>query len=326
MRLRTKLVWIAMSLLSSQVLAAPGGAPDVLSRFVREDGALPITAGGDFVDPYFAQKALLVAWEAGLKPVELTHNWLSWVIPRQRKDGGFDRFCLKPQGWHACKPADADDSSVATFLQLIALYEKHRAAFNAPELPLRTASAKLNARTLLDSLRTNHGIYKVFLDKPIAYLMDNTEVHASLMQTGHTQQAKLLQLAITKQFYQNSQWLPANSSFDRVEFYPHALAPTYRWHTGLSSQSVIDREFAEWSRQWGNSWLRRSQDQYPWGLVAWGARGIQAQHWIRCWRFMHIQHDKERGWTVLDEAVDQSLKHIGVEPISASCNAVLGVK
>ena len=109
---------------------------------------------------------------------------------------------------------------------------------------------------------------------------------------------------------------------NHVKVYPSALAPTYRWHTGLSTPDEINAEFNIWTKRWGAAWLDRTHDEYAWGLVAWGARGVEDQHWLRCWRHLHAAHDRSRGWTVLDEAVDAGLAHVGVEPVAQSCESL----
>jgi hypothetical protein len=317
-------------------IAPPHAAAGPLARFTHADGAISVLAQGDFVDPYFANKALIVAWEAGLDVSEITRNWLAWLLPRQRADGGFDRFCVDKATWRACKGADADDSTAATFLHLNALYsqavqrKKHLQKTSATHPAERTAellaSAALKAGHLLQRLRTSPGTYRAFADKPIEFLMDNTEVYASLMATGQHPQAAQLKQALQKQFFANPDWRPANEPYAQFEFYPSALAQTYRWHTGLTARDALEPEFEAWTKKWGTAWLTRTHDEYAWGLIAWGARSVAAQHWIRCWRHKYSVPDRSRGWTVIDEAVDEGLAHLGVEPIAQSCEAVLDKK
>jgi hypothetical protein len=310
-------------------------AAALFDRFSRTDGAVSVLMQGNFVDPYFANKALIIAWEAGLDVNDVTHRWLAWLLPRQRADGGFDRYCADGALWRACRPADADDSTAATFLHLNALYsralqrQKRVQAVAFADTPRqaaeRTVAAK-KAEQMLQRLRTSRGTYRAFADKPIEFLMDNTEVYASLEATGQHVQASQLKEALERHFFTGPEWRPANEAYERYEFYPSALAPTYRWHTGLISSSALEPEFIAWTKLWGSAWLTRTQDEYAWGLVAWGARSVKEQHWIRCWRHKHHMSDRSRGWTVVDEAVDLGLAHIGVEPVAQSCDAVLDKK
>ncbi|MGA8515369.1 MAG: hypothetical protein WB821_11465, partial [Burkholderiaceae bacterium] len=145
---------------------------------------------------------MIIAWEAGMDARERTRQWLAWLVPRQRADGGFDRFCSQAGAWRACQRADADDSSVATFLHLSALYVAAEKQKNRTQ-PMIDGNAEpvvgLKAGTrralgLLQSLRTPRGTYRALVDQPIEFLMDNTEVYAGLVGTGQTEQAQNLKL------------------------------------------------------------------------------------------------------------------------------------
>ncbi len=297
----------------------------VLAPFVRPDGAITVGKLGDFVDPYFANRALLIAWEARLDAALVTERWLAWLLLRQRADGGFDRFCQAGEGWRACKPADADDSSLATFLQLATVYEQHRSARGLVATSPALAAAKQRARQLLRTLRQPNGIYRAFADRPVEYLMDNTEVYASLVAIGEKANAAALRRALAPAFLRDGGWQPANETFKERTFYPHALAPAYRWLTDMVTPGQRQAEFDSWAEQWGAAWLERTQDAYAWGLIAWGARDVHDQHWVRCWRHLHQDPKRNKGWTVLDEAVDQSLAHLGVQQVALSCSTI-GIK
>jgi hypothetical protein len=315
--------------------APPHAAAALLARFTRADGAITVLAQGDFVDPYFANKSLIIAWEAGLDVSQTTRNWLAWLLPRQRLDGGFDRFCAAGAAWRACKGADADDSTAATFLHLNALYGQAmqrnsrmqgNTIAHTTEHSADRAGAAQRAEALLQRLRTSRGTYRAFVDRPIEFLMDNTEVHASLVATGQHVSAAQLKQALHQHFFTDPDWRPANEPYAQFEFYPSALASTYRWHTGLTAREALEPEFSAWTKKWGAAWLTRAHDEYAWGLIAWGARSVTDQHWIRCWRHKYSLPDRSRGWTVIDEAVDEGLAHLGVQPIAQSCEAVLDKK
>lgn len=298
-------------------------ASALFARFVQTDGAITVAIKGDSVDPYFVNKALIIAHEADLDVYTITQAWLTWLLPRQRADGGFDRFCPHQGGWRACNRADADDSSLISFLHLVALHAKSKYG-QPPVKPIEgMAQAQTKAAGLLNRLRTPRGTYRAFADEPIEFLMDNTEVYAGLVATGRAAQALQLKQAIYKHFLVDTKWQPANTPYAQFDFYPSALAPTYLWHTGLVSQAQIDLEFKPWVKQWGREWVMQKHDAYAWGLVAWGARKTSEQHWIRCWRHRHAAHDRTDGWTVVDEAVDLGLAHLGIEGVAQSCAAVL---
>lgn len=184
------------------------------------------------------------------------------------------------------------------------------------------AVAERKADTLLRQLRTPRGSYRVFANESIEYLMDNTEVYAGLVAIQQPVKAAQLEQAIKAFFFTDTEWLPSNEPYGKFEFYPSALAPTFRWHTGLATPDEVDAEFNIWTKRWVTAWLAHTHDEYAWGLVAWGARGVEDQHWLRYWRHLHAGHDRSRGWTVLDEAVNSALAHLGVEPVAQSCESV----
>jgi hypothetical protein len=305
----------------------------VLTQFTRSNGVIVVAINSNSVDPYFTNKALIIAWEAGLDVKQTTKDWLLWLVQRQRSDGGFDRYCAQGDGWRVCDRADADDSSVATFLHLAALYKKStmpadKTDINRPISPaveniLDLVNAEKKAMQLLTRLRTPRGTYRAFENESIEFLMDNTEVYASLVATSRAAQAVALKRAIYKNFFHKTNWQPANTQYAQFNFYPSALAPTYLWHTGLVDSKTTDKEFGAWTQKWGKQWLTRNQDAYAWGLVAWGARNTKDQHWIRCWRHRYESHDRREGWTVIDEAIDLGLAHLGVESVAQSCTAVM---
>jgi hypothetical protein len=317
------------------MVTASSHATGLFSRFSRPDGAITVLPQGNLVDPYFTNKALIIAWEAGLDVSAITRNWLIWLLPRQRADGGFDRYCSEGATWYVCKSADADDSTAATFLHLNVLYsnalqrQKSIRSSTVADLPVPAVELAVTTKKsigMLLRLRTTRGTYRAFADKPIEFFMDNTEVYASLIATGRHVQALQLKESMEKYFHVGSDWQPANEAYQKFEFYPSALATTYRWHTGLVDKGALESEFGAWAKLWGAAWLNRSQDEYAWGLVAWGARSIADQHWIRCWRYKHDVVVRNLGWTIVDEAVDMGLAHLGVQPVAQSCESVLDKK
>lgn len=79
------------------VLCCPSGqlsaaAFDPLT-FQRAGGALTLNPGGNYVEPYFATKALIVAQDGGLDVHDVALAWIQWYLPRQRRNGLFGRHC-----------------------------------------------------------------------------------------------------------------------------------------------------------------------------------------------------------------------------------------
>ena len=79
------------------------------SRFQQPDGAVALNPGGNYVEPYFATKALIVAQDGGLDVRRVALAWIEWNLSRQRSNGLFRRFCRVKQEWQDCAPADADE-------------------------------------------------------------------------------------------------------------------------------------------------------------------------------------------------------------------------
>src|SRR3984893_18228092 len=74
------------------------------------DGAMTLNPGGNYVEPYFATKALIVAQDGGLDVRDAAAAWIRWVLPRQQPDGPFRRFCRVNRGWRALPSVGADAS------------------------------------------------------------------------------------------------------------------------------------------------------------------------------------------------------------------------
>src|SRR5258708_12902754 len=83
--------------------ALVGTPPFVPEQYQSQDGALLIEANGDYVEPYFATKALIVAQDTGLDVHEAASDWITWALAHQKKDGRFERYCRKQN--EECRPS-----------------------------------------------------------------------------------------------------------------------------------------------------------------------------------------------------------------------------
>lgn len=312
-------LWIASAAMAWQVLgAAQTAEPPALAAFATGDGAYYSTLGGQVVDPYFINKGFIIALQADAPLQTELQQWLAWLLPRQRKDGGFDRFCpTADKAWRNCMGADADDSMAATTIEMLHYATQKQWLASGQQAAALQAVAR--SEQLLARLRNPKSqLYKALLDTELYYLMDNIEVYEALRATEGAQagpRSKQLAAAIRRQFRDGSAWKPALPEYDRPRFYPHTLASAYLWQTGVISAAESDRATAQWLAQHGSAWLSRSEDHYAWGLVAWKMRQtapIQAA----CWRASLRPFQPSVGWTVLDAMIDQSLAHTG---IAAQC-------
>src|SRR5258707_1902245 len=88
---------LLLALLCQSSSPAPVGTPPFApDQYQSDDGALLIEANGDYVEPYFATKALIVAQDAGLDVRQAAADWIRWALAHQKKDGRFERYCRKP--------------------------------------------------------------------------------------------------------------------------------------------------------------------------------------------------------------------------------------
>ncbi|GAB2811658.1 hypothetical protein GCM10027276_10630 [Comamonas piscis] len=308
-------LWIASAAMAWQLTGtAQAAEPPALAEFATGDGAYYTTLGGQVVDPYFINKGFTIALQADVPLKAELRRWLAWLLPRQRVDGGFDRFC--PAGdnsWRSCMGADADDSMAATTIEM--LHQAQQKKWLTSSQLVAADQAIARSQQLLTRLRNpKNQLYKALLNTELYYLMDNIEVYEALRVTEGAQAgpaSKQLAAAINRNFRSGSDWKPALPEYDRSQFYPHTLASAYLWQTGVISRAESDRATAQWLAQHGRAWLSRSEDDYAWGLVAWKMRQtapIQAA----CWRASLRPFQPAVGWTVLDAMIDQALAHTGI--------------
>src|ERR1700757_2742985 len=126
------------------------------ATFQQPDSALTLDPGGDYVEPYFATKALIVAQDGGLDIRDAALAWINWALPRQRRNGLFRRYCRRNQAWHDCAPADADDSMEALWMQLL-----YRMAPSSG-MPVTWQQSIAASATQLEKLRNRRlGLYSI---------------------------------------------------------------------------------------------------------------------------------------------------------------------
>ena len=305
---------LAAGLWLAPAAAAAAEVPD-WRAFRTADGSFATEIGGDLADPYFVNKSLIMATEAGMDVRPEVQAWLVWLLPRQRRDGGFDRFCGARTGqWVACLAADADDSMAATTLQLLTLARQR--GWIAARHAARVAAAERAATGLLRSLRDDaNGLYRVFAAQPTYYLMDNLEVLDAL-RLRRDPAADALASAIRGQFRDGASWRPSIPPIEPPRFYPHALAHSYLWHSGVLAPSESGADIAAWLAHHSATWLDRQTEHFAWGIVAWNIHALAPAE-AGCWRLSVRQSPARLGWTVLDAMADAALAHRGVPAVCA---------
>lgn len=298
------------------------------STFQAGDGAITLTQGGNYVEPYFATKALIVAQDGGLDVHEAAQAWIDWALPRQRPNGLFRRFCRAnanangndrtDYAWRDCAAADADDSMLALWIQLL-----YRMAPSTGMPAEWQRSLTLAAKQLAKLRNGRLGVYHVSRLNHVALLMDNIEVYAALKDVARGQQrlhdpaaaatearADQLDAAIERIFWdrRTGRFRPSMQKSPPA-FYPDIVAQVYPWLADVSGPGQDPRQAWErWRQTFGAGWIERRYDTNPWGLVALAAEKLGDTSSAACWT---SQSDSLRGgssWNVLEEAVWQSLQ------------------
>ena len=314
------------ALLLLALVAAPCFARGVqldLTGYQRDDGAITTHYRGHSADPYFAIKALLAARELGLDIAAPAGRWIDWMLARTNPGSSlYGRYCLaEDETWRQCQEADADDSLLALWLELLYV----SAPAGAPLPPAWQKESERALAALEQLYAPDLGAYVVSPDLRVALLMDNCEVVAALRAVARQKrsrgdaagarrlrrQAELAERGMGRLFRPKADGLLRHTSQSETEeqaFYPHATAHVYPLLSGLDSlikKPAID--YKEWMRRYGTAWLNLTADQYPWGLVAQAAlnRGDMptVTSWVR--RTAPLRHGAR--WNVLEEALWQGL-------------------
>jgi hypothetical protein len=328
---------ILLVMLPAFCVTASSGDEFVPQNYRSPDGALVLQTNGDYVEPYFATKALIVAQDAGLDVRQPAQAWIHWALAHQRPDGRFDRYCRKSgEDWRRCSPADADDSMLALWLQLL-----YRAAPDSG-IPGEWRESVSKAWSQLAKLRNRHlAVYYVSGRNHVALLMDNVEVYSALKDIATAQSrfgdkksadstrhaADSLAVGIHKIFWdQRDRWFRPSMQKNKPAFYPDAVAQVYPWLAGLPLSEDSQAAWASWKSRFAAAWLETRYDPHPWGLVALAAVMEGDKSSAVCW-LSHSQSLRYSSrWNVLEEAVYQGLQHrLGREQLAdaAACSRVL---
>lgn len=323
---------IAVLVCALHAPAASAAAAFGPGRLQASDGALLMNVGQSEVDPYFAMKALIVAQDAGLDVRDPALRFIRWLLPRQRKDGRFDRYCQKNGAWRVCAAADADDSMLALWIQLL-----YRVAPKSGLTPEWLASIQ-RAQQHLTSLRNARlGVYHVSHRNHVALFMDNVEVYWALKDVAQARQklgdpraaqtaadANSLARGIRYVFWNaNTETFRASTQKEQPHFYPEALAQTFAWMAALPlPEGDAASAWSRWKQLYGQAWLSNRYDPHPWGLVALTAVKLGDQATAGCW----LEHSGPARfgpqWNILEEAAFQAVEARvagGVQSAAASC-------
>lgn len=287
--------------------------------YQTDEGALTVHAGGDFVDPYFATKALIAAEEAGLNVDGPARRWIAWLLPRQRPDGRFERYCRADGAWRSCADADADDALSALWMELL-----NRMTPQGETAPAWAESAQ-RADAHLNLLRNSkNGLYQVSLGEPFALFIDNVEIYGAFTRMAARRanagefiaagrlglRAWLLRQAIVRVFWKadEKRFSAATTPPPAAAFYPDVVAQVYPLLENMETPAGGPAQtFNHWFNAHGEAWLGFSEDHYPWGLVALAAYRVGAQSVARQWLARAAPLRNGPRWNLLEEAAYQGL-------------------
>lgn len=296
-----------------------------ISAFQYSDGAITVqrkdAKSAPVVDPYFAAKALLAALDLDLDISVPAHAWIGWMLPHQRPDGRFDRWCVSAHSYTRCAKADADDAALAVWMELF-----FRLYPTSP-VPATWQVSVHNADQYLRGLMSPAGYYYVSHELKVGLLMDNAEVYSALIAAARQAQAigniteskqKMQEATQLAQATRATFWVtttgryrPSTQKHKPGSFYPEAAAQLFPLLAGmpLPDAGIVNWPswFIEWRSRHHAAWLANAQHDYPWGLVALAAWKVGDANTAACWLArVGRQRDTTR-WNVLEEAIYQGL-------------------
>ena len=291
--------------------AAHAAPPLDLTGFIDDAGAISVQHRGDTVDPYFALQALLLAHDHGLDAREAARRWGAWLMPRQKPDATFDRFCRRGPVWAACKTADADDALHALWLRFLKAFPP------AAGDPRWAASAAASRASLARLLQPAAGYYWASPVYPHGLFIDNLEVWS-------LERGAAFADSIHRTFWDpGERRYRVSTQLEQREapraFYPDAVAQVFPLAVRFPNPAARTH-YREWMTRHRGEWLRQGRTDFAWGLVAViameQADAASAACWLR--EALPLRHGAH--WTVTDEVARQVLLARAVAPAAAEAS------
>jgi hypothetical protein len=282
--------------------------------YQRPDGAITVRLNGDTIDPYFATKALLAAADAQFDARAASQAWIAWLLPMQRADGGFDRYCVKAGEYSSCATADADDAMMAVWMELLTRFAP------ADGMPAEWKTSLAKAEAYLARLYDKQtGVYQISTTLPVALFMDNVEVYSAFRavadyraRTGDRaaaergrQQANQLARQIVGTFWSPQRGFRSSTQIvNDSEFYPTAVAQLFPLMSGMPTPNKTDAAtYSQWMHKNCRTWLGQPANDFPWGLVALAAYKTGDQQTVACWHASSAPYRHGVHWNVLEETL-----------------------
>ncbi len=319
--MRRLLCWAALlPMLLSCVAGRAQAVPLDLAGYIDDTGAITIQSKGGTIDPYFTLQALLLAQEHGLDISRDAARWTEWLMPRQKPDGTFDRFCRQGAAWAPCKTADADDSQLALWLKFL---EANPAELKRnPAWQKSHAAARVSLKRLEDKGRGIYIVSPVYLH---GLFMDNLEVwsyapaRAGVQTPGQPDFGRTLHKVFwdegAKRYHVSTQLEQRTAE---TAFYPDAVAQIFPLLVKFPYIPGGDQAwYAQWMKRHRAEWLKQVKTDFAWGLVAVVALDQNDKLAARCWLRTALPARHGPHWTVTDEVAAQILKSKSVSPADA---------
>jgi hypothetical protein len=290
-----------------------------IDGFQRPDGAITSFFGGDFVDPYFATKSLLIARNSGLASELQVNSWINWAIRIQNSNGLFGRYKINTNGaWDTILASDADDAMLALWLELL-YTTKNPKKMDAKWLQ----SIEKAEHQLAKLLNTEKNIYHISETLPVGLLMDNAEVYSafvnianSLKQYGlydkslyYSNKAKNLKIAIITVFSSDNHYLVSTQIDNGNQFYPDKAAQLFPVIHQLINSDVAQSTYKNWISSNKDEWLEQRNHDYPWGLFAILSLEMNDVFSASCWRNHAEPMRYSKNWNILEEVSLQVVKN-----------------
>lgn len=299
-----------------------------LAGYAEDSGAITVLHRGESADPYFAMQALLLAHDNGLDTTILATRFAHWLAPKQKPDGTFDRFCRSEgSAWQSCKTADADDALLAIWLKLLETMPQQLAKNEALK-----KSYAVSKKALDHLYQPSRGVYMVSPVYLHGLFMDNLEVWSYLSHLKSARQGEANSLA---QGIQTTFWNPVNRQYlvstqleqrsQKPAFYPDHVAQIFPLLVGFPLPGLAGQGasgyYTDWMRLHRADWLRQSETDYPWGLIAVLASNQGDAPSARCWLRTAAPLRHSSRWAVTDEVAYQIVtsRSLMPAPIGGPC-------
>jgi len=296
-----------------------------LTGYIEPGGAITVLHGGDSADPYFAMQALLLAHDNGMGIAAPSEKFVNWLLPSQKPDGTFDRFCRDAaKKWVSCKTADADDSLLALWMRLLDTMPD-----KLSKNPAWQKSRSIAQVSLARLFQPSRGIYMVSPVVLHGLFMDNLEVWSLKVQGRQPAQrveAEKLATAI-----QNTFWNPVDKRYlvstqleqrsQKPAFYPDHVAQIFPLLVDFPLlPSTARQHYRSWMQMHRAEWLAHGKADYPWGVLAVLALRQNDKASASCWLREAAPMRHSAQWAVTDETAFQLLVAKGLSAAGAGTN------